>query len=191
MENTNTATGKKNDIMWIAICAVFTALTCVFTMMIQIPTGPLGGMVHLGNVPFMIAAALWGKRTGAIAGGIGMALSDLLTGWQIYAPITLITVGLMGFVYASIIDRKPTVIRLVLAYLAATAIKVAGYYIGEVILYHNFASPLVSIPGNVVQMTVGALIASPVIAILKSACGNLIDKMQPASHRKTAAQAAR
>ena len=191
MENTNTAAGKKNDIMWIAICAVFTALTCVFTMMIQIPTGPLGGMVHLGNVPFMIAAALWGKRTGAIAGGIGMALSDLLTGWQIYAPITLITVGLMGFVYASIIDRKPTVSRLVLAYLAATAIKVAGYYIGEVILYHNFASPLVSIPGNVVQMTVGALIASPVIAILKSACGNLIDKMQPASHRKTAAQAAR
>lgn len=191
MDNRNTATSKKNDIMWIAVCAIFTALTCVFTMMIQIPTGPLGGMVHLGNVPFMIAAALWGKRTGAISGGVGMALSDLLTRWQIYAPITFITVGLMGFAYASIIDRKPTVLRLVLAYLSATAIKVAGYYIGEVILYHNFAAPVVSIPGNVVQITVGALIASPIIAILKTACGNLIDQMQPASHRKVASEAAR
>lgn len=53
MSNTNTATSKKNDIRTIAVCAVFTALTCVFTMFIQIPTGSVGGMVHIGNIPLL------------------------------------------------------------------------------------------------------------------------------------------
>ena len=172
MSNTNTATSKKNDIRTIAVCAVFTALTCVFTMFIQIPTGSVGGMVHIGNIRLFIAAAL---------GGVGMALSDLLTGWVPWAPITLITVGIMGFVYALIVDRKPTLVRLIIASVAVLAVKVAGYYIGETIMYGSFLVPLASIPGNIIQISVNSVIAIPVILILKSTCENLINKLAPSA----------
>ena len=181
MSNTNTATSKKNDIRTITVCAVFTALTCVFTMFIQIPTGSVGGMVHIGNIPLFIAAAFFGKRTGSVVGGVGMALSDLLTGWVPWAPITLITVGIMGFVYALIVDRKPTLVRLIIASVTVLAVKVAGYYIGETIMYGSFLVPLASIPGNIIQIGVNSVIAIPVILILKATFENLINKLAPSA----------
>lgn len=181
MSNTNTATSKKFDVKAIAVCAVFTALTCVFTMFLQIPTGSVGGMVHIGNIPLFIAASFFGKRTGSIVGGVGMALSDLLTGWVPWAPITLITVGIMGFVYALIVDRKPTLVKLIIASVAVLAVKVAGYYIGETIMYGSFIVPLASIPGNIIQIAVNSVIAIPVILILNATCKNLITKLAPAA----------
>lgn len=170
MKSNVIATSKKPAIAQIAICAVFTALTCVFTMFIQVPVLPaMGGIVHFGNVPLFIAAALWGKRTGAIAGGVGMALSDLLTPWAVWAPVSLVTVGLMGFVFGLIVNCRPTLPKLVLASLAVLVIKIAGYYIGEVILYGSFIAPLASVPGNITQIAVGAVISVPIIMALKSA----------------------
>ncbi len=182
MKNIDTATNKKFDVRLVAICAVFTALTFVFTMFIQIPTGSVGGMVHIGNIPLFIAAAFFGKRTGAIVGGVGMALSDLLTGWVPWAPITLITVGLMGFIYALIINRKPAIVKLIIASIAMLAVKAAGYYVGEVIMYSSFIIPLASIPGNIIQIAVNSVIAVPVILLIKSTCGSLIGRLQPAAH---------
>ena len=138
-------------------------------------------MVHIGNIPLFIAAAFFGKRTGSVVGGVGMALSDLLTGWVPWAPITLITVGIMGFVYALIVDRKPTLVRLIIASVAVLAVKVAGYYIGETIMYGSFLVPLASIPGNIIQISVNSVIAIPVILILKSTCENLINKLAPSA----------
>ena len=37
-----------------------------------------------------------------IAGGIGMALFDLLSGWTLWAPFTLVIVGCMGFVVGAV-----------------------------------------------------------------------------------------
>ncbi len=68
MKNTVSATNKKFDVRQIAVCAVFTALTCVFTMFLQIPTGSAGGMVHIGNIPLFTAAALFGKKNRSCCG---------------------------------------------------------------------------------------------------------------------------
>ena len=59
----------------IALDAMFVALTLVFTALvnIQVPSfGGAGGLIHLGNVPLLIAAMIYGKRTGALAGGLGI-----------------------------------------------------------------------------------------------------------------------
>lgn len=168
MKSNDIATSKKTGARTLALCAVFTALTCVFTMFIQIPILPaMGGIVHFGNVPLFIAAAFWGKRTGAVAGGVGMALSDLLTPWAVWAPTSLIVVGAMGFVFALVVNRKPTLPRLLLASSAVLIIKVAGYYVGEVILYGNWAAPIASVPGNIAQIAVGAAISIPIILTLR------------------------
>ena len=68
--------------------AMFVALTLVFTAFIniQLPSfGGAGGLVHLGNVPLFVGAMIYGKRTGALAGAMGMGLFDLLSGWAAWA----------------------------------------------------------------------------------------------------------
>ena len=74
----------------LVINALFIALTLVATMFINIklPIMGNGGLVHLGNVPLFIAALVYGKKTGAIAGAFGMAFFDLIL-W----------LGSMGTVY--------------------------------------------------------------------------------------------
>ncbi|EGT5234098.1 ECF transporter S component, partial [Clostridioides difficile] len=42
-----------------------------------------------------------------------------------------------------------------------------GYYITEVILYGNFIVPLTSIPGNLMQVLIGLIIALPISKVLK------------------------
>ena len=48
-------------------------------------------------------------------------------------------------------------------------IKVAGYYIAEVVIYGNPLAPVASIPGNLVQIGVAAVITLVVIAPLNVA----------------------
>ena len=88
-----------SSVQFLTITAVFVALTYIFTAFINVklPIAANGGLIHLGNVPLFIGAILFGKKTGAIAGGIGMGLFDLLSGWTLWAPFTLIIVGIMGF----------------------------------------------------------------------------------------------
>lgn len=101
-------------------------------------------------MPLFIGAILFGKKTGAIAGGIGMGLFDLLSGWTLWAPFTLIIVGIMGFTVGKLTEdpRHQNMKWYVIAIASACVIKVAGYYIAEVIIYGNPLAPISSIPGN-------------------------------------------
>lgn len=51
---------------------------------------------------FLSVPLIFGKKSGAIAGGVGMGLFDLLSGWTAWAPFTLIIVGLMGYAVGAI-----------------------------------------------------------------------------------------
>jgi uncharacterized membrane protein len=50
---------------------------------------------------------------------------------------------------------------------AASILMIGGYYVTEVILYGNLTAPITSIPGNVAQLVVGAVVAIPLSAALK------------------------
>ncbi len=156
---------NNNTTKTLVINALFIALTLVATMFINIrlPIMGNGGLIHLGNVPLFIAAFIFGKKTGAIAGAFGMSMFDLLSGWTAWAPFTFIIVGSMGWV-AGLISEKITekrTLAYVLAIIAALVIKIVGYYFAEVILYHNWVVPLGSIPGNVMQVVIAGIIVLP------------------------------
>ena len=155
----------------IARDAMFVALTLVFTAFInlQLPSfGGAGGLIHLGNVPLFIAAMIYGKRTGALAGGLGMGLFDLLSGWAMWAPCTIITCGLMGFVAGAICEKKKSIVAKGLAVIVALAIKLTGYFIFEgMIMGSGVAAALKSVPGNIVQVVVAAVIVLIIITPLE------------------------
>ncbi|MFD0051714.1 ECF transporter S component [Actinomycetes bacterium NPDC127524] len=157
--------------------ALFIALTLVATMFIQIklPTIGNGGLIHLGNVPLFIAAMVYGKKTGAIAGAFGMGLSDLFTPYIIWAPFTFIIVGAMGFIAGLISEKVPGKRALVntLAVAAALIIKIVGYYFAEVILYGNWIQPFSSIPGNIIQVVLAGIIVVPLAGRFKKKTGKI------------------
>ena len=155
----------------IALDAMFVALTLVFTALvnIQVPSfGGAGGLIHLGNVPLLIAAMIYGKRTGALAGGLGMGLFDLLSGWAVWAPCTIITNGLIGYVVGAICKNRKNMFYKILAIVATLVIKIAGYFTFESFIMGNgMAAAVKSIPGDVIQVVVAGVIVLIIVTPLE------------------------
>lgn len=169
VSNAKTAGSKTKTI---AIYAIFIALTyvCTWLINIRLPFVGSGGLIHLGNVPMLVAALVFGWKAGAIAGSFGMALFDLTSGWLLWSPFTFVIVGLMGLVVGMFAEKKPIknyVLNAIVAILLAIGIKVGGYYIAEGIIYGNWIAPVGSIPGNIIQVSVAAVIAIPLAPLLK------------------------
>lgn len=148
----------------ITVTGLFIALTLVFTacVNVKLPFG-YGGLIHLGNIPLFLAAMLYGKRTGFFAGALGMAIFDMMSSWTIYAPCTFITCGIMGFLVGLITEKKQGFGFQLLAVFIALLVKLAGYYIFEAVFYHNLLEPLVSVPGNILQILLAAV---PVLIVI-------------------------
>ena len=146
------------------------ALVFVATLFInlRLPIGQ-GGLIHLGNVPLFLFAIIYGKKIGAMAGAFGMGLFDLMGGWTPWAPATFIIVGLMGYTVGVIAEKKDDLTGYTLAIILACAIKVAGYYVAEALIYGNWVQPVLSVPGNLIQIGVAALIVLPMVGTLKKA----------------------
>lgn len=171
--STKDVTVSKNTISVseIAITGVCIALTFVATgfINIRLPIAANGGLVHLGNVPLFLAAIIYGKRTGALAGSFGMALFDVMGGWLLWAPFTFVTVGLMGYAVGAITEKHHGFKWNVLAIAVACVIKIVGYYIAEVFIYGNLVAPVLSIPGNLVQIGVAAVLVLPIAEVVRRA----------------------
>lgn len=174
--STNSAAAKQISVGEIAITGVAIALTFVATAFInlRLPIAANGGLVHLGNVPLFIAAIIFGKRTGALAGAFGMGLFDLMGGWSLWAPFTFVIVGLMGYCVGLITEKHRGFGWNVLAIAVACVIKVGGYYIAEGIIYGNWIAPVMSIPGNLVQIGVAAALTLPIVEVLRKALAGRI-----------------
>ena len=170
--------GESSHVLWLNITSVAVAGTYVFTAFVnlRLPIAANGGLIHLGNVPLFIFAILFGKKTGAIAGGIGMALFDLLSGWTAWAPFTLVIVGLMGYCTGAVTEKKKNFVSYSCAMLLALLIKIAGYYIAEGLIYGNWAAPAASIPGNVVQVAAAMVIVMIVIVPLQKAASQILSE---------------
>ncbi|MFZ5944944.1 MAG: ECF transporter S component [Bacillota bacterium] len=72
------------------------ALVFVTTFSVKIPIPFTQGYIHAGDSMIFIAAILLGWKYGAIAGGVGSALADVLGGYANWAIPTLIIKTLMG-----------------------------------------------------------------------------------------------
>jgi uncharacterized membrane protein len=88
--------GSRYSPAMIALVALLIALTTVFTLVLRIPT-PAGGYANLSDVAITFSALLFGPWVGAVAGGVGTALADMLGGFAPFAPLSLIAHGVEGF----------------------------------------------------------------------------------------------
>ncbi|TDT57285.1 ECF transporter S component [Fonticella tunisiensis] len=140
---------------------------------LQLPISVNGGLVHLGNTMLFMTAIVFGRKKGAVAGAFGMGLFDLLSGgpWVAWAPFTFVIRGVMGYIIGSISNARGrngnSFIWNLIGIVIASIWMIIGYYIAEGILYGNWITPINSIPGNLIQLIVGAVVGLPLAAALK------------------------
>ena len=150
--------------------ALFAALACVATMSIRIPTPGTNGYIHPGDAVVILSGIILGPVWGMLAGGIGSALADLIGGYFIYVPITLVIKGLIaliaGVVYQKIGKTSKTRSTAVILGGVTDIILVAGgYFLCESFMY-GAAGAAASIPANIIQGIGGLIIACVLYPIL-------------------------
>lgn len=165
---------KKLRLLKMVFAAMFAALICVATMVIQIPS-PMNGYVNFGDCFILVAAWVLGPVYGFAAGGIGSAFADLFSGYAHYVPGTFIIKGLIAVAAALIaqqFSKKSPKLRLV-GYITGSfcgeLIMVFGYFGYAALLLGKGFGAWASVPGNIVQGAFGMIVGVVIIQILSSA----------------------
>lgn len=161
----------KQNIRRLTIAALGTSLICISTRIFQFPI-PLG-YAHLGNCMILLFAVYFDPWIGALAGGVGSALADLLS-YPEWALATLIIKCLMGFAAAILSKKRGDTaplrsFRVFLAALAGIVIMVLGYFLGGSVLYGSLITGAAQIPGLTAEGVVGIVLFYVIAAALETA----------------------
>lgn len=167
----------KRNINGIVFGALFAALTCVFTMVIKVPTLGTNGYVNIGDTGVLISAWLLGGWYGIIAAGLGSGLADILSGYPVYAPGTfIIKLAMAAAAYAiykklgsktgSSNDAVKTAIYAVSA-VAAEIVMVSGYLVYEYFVLGYGAGAFPSVVSNCGQAISNIVLSLVLIFVLE------------------------
>ncbi len=151
----------------LVITALFSALTCVATMAIRIPTPGTGGYIHPGDAMVILSGMILGSGYGLLAAGLGSALADLLGGYLIYVPITFVIKGAIAFICGAICHKltKRRHLALILCGLGDTVFIVCGYFLCEAPLY-GIAAAAANVPANLLQGIGGLIFATALYPLI-------------------------
>ena len=155
-----------NKTKLIVLNGLMVAFVCVATMVIQIPVPMTQGYVNIGDSIIFVTSIVFGPIPGMIAGGIGSALADILTGYSYWALFTLIIKGFEGYIVGIVVRNNATLIKNILATLLGTIIMVFGYLVFGTFLQGSFIVSLSSVPSNIIQGIVSMIIGIPLSSYL-------------------------
>lgn len=151
----------------LAIGLVFIATLFGF----ELPALNQGGYTHLGTGMIFTLAILLGSKKGAISGAIGAGLCDLATGYAIWAPTTIITRGIVGYIVGRIAhkDGKQEVSNIIniISMILGGIVLLAGYYIGEAVTFGNWIAPINSVVPNIIQVVIGIPLTLLLVSAIK------------------------
>ena len=164
---------KQASTFKIVITALFAALICVATMLVQIPIPATGGYANLGDGFILICAFLMHPAPAVCAAGLGSMLADILAGYVSYAPATLVIKAGAALIAALVYCRfgmkhngKSALIAMIFAGILAEAFMILGYFFYEAVLMGVGIAAAGGIPGNIGQGVVGVIVACIVSPVL-------------------------
>ena len=171
---------QRTDTRNIVMAAMFAALTLVATSVLKIST-PAFGYIHVGDTFVILSGIIMGSLLGPFAAGIGAGLADLLGGFAIWAPGTMVIKFLTALVCAKLyclLTKNPhqkggRVISVIISGIIGELVMVAGYFFYSILIVAlstgsfsraSLASALgvsvAEIPFNLVQGSVSVVLAA-------------------------------
>ena len=146
---------KQNKIKLICITGVLTALAFIFTAYLHIPSHT--GYTHIGDGIIYLAACILPLPYGIFVGVCSGFLADLLSGFAIWAPGTVI-IKILTVLFFSYKTPKILSLRNCLALIPALIVCFSGYYLYEAMITQNFIAPLSGIPGYITQSVLSSIL---------------------------------
>lgn len=170
MKNTLTLHGF-SPAKQLTLTAMFATLCLIGTLLITIPLPT--GYFNVGDVFVLLAGWCLGPFYGAVAGAVGSALADVVSGFAVYAPITFFLKGAVAFLCAilyRIFKRPLTTERFLFvprafSAIIAESVMVLGYFLWELLLY-GFGGAIIAVLGNVLQGACCSVCAVVIVSIL-------------------------
>ncbi|MBQ7623780.1 MAG: ECF transporter S component [Clostridia bacterium] len=147
--------------------AFFTALICVCTLAVRIPT--VSGYTNLGDCAVLLSAYFMGPVYGFAAGAAGSALADLLAGYAHYMPGTFVIKGLTALFAALLFKKARSAklpVRLAVSGVPSELFMAAGYFAYKSLILGKPEGALLSVPGNLIQGAVGVVVSSLLYSFL-------------------------
>lgn len=133
------------------LSAMFAAVIMLMIVyLFHIPVGTNGGYLHFGDAFIYLAGCFLPMPYACAAAAIGGGLADVMSGAAVWAIPTMIIKPLTA-VWFTNKGEKLLNVHNITGVFAAGLVSILGYYLAEAILVGNWAAPLVTIWGNVVQ----------------------------------------
>ncbi len=159
----------KKQTKTLVVAALFSALVCVATMVIKIPS-PLKGYINLGDCMVLLSGWLLPPVFSFLSAGIGSVLADVFSGYFVYAPVTFVVKGLVAltaFLLFKFLSKKTKEeFAAIVSGVAAETVMVAGYYIFEGFMY-GFGASAVNILPNVIQGGAGIILGTVLLKVFR------------------------
>ena len=160
---------RSKHVYSLVFSAMLASLVFVATW-IMIPA-PIGN-VNLGDAVLLLGAWTLGGPWATVACALGAALTDLASGYAIYAPATLLIKALMVIVAIllhRLLSKRLPRVSLLISAIAAEVVMVLGYFLYEGIFLYGFPAALIAIPFNCIQGGVCITVAFTLSFVLKKA----------------------
>ena len=152
---------SKKSLLKITYTAIFTTMIVLATSVLKFSTGLGEGYIHLGDSVIYLAACLLPFPYCLIAGALGGALADIVSGFAIWSIPTMIIKMLNVLPFALICKRyksnKILSKQTTLMTIVSGIVTILGYFIAECILY-SVASATLSLIGNTIQAVASGII---------------------------------
>lgn len=145
---------SNNKTSLLVTTALLTALVFICTVLLKIPVGP-DCYIHLGDAVVILAVLKLPRPYACFAGAVGATLADLIGGFAFWAPWTFVVKLLMVLTIGIFVDKSKEYVGLV----AGLIVAVLGYFGSEYMLFGSWAPAATCIPFNIIQVTVGAVVA--------------------------------
>ena len=147
----------------LTLMGMLTALTTVATIIIRVPSPVTKGYINFGDTVVNLSAWILGGMYGGAVAGIGSAMADIITGYFVYAPATLVIKFLMAFacfkVYGVCSRKFNSFASRIVSAILSEIIMITGYALFAGIFYGSVRTGLLSIPENIVQGIIGASVS--------------------------------
>lgn len=148
-----------------AFYAVTAALVTAISLFIIIPIPASNGFFTFADVGIVTASLLFGPIGGLVVGAMSGGLIDLLSGYAQWIIFSALIHGAQGYIAGLAIDKK---LKQQIPYFVLSAVvMIVGYAIASWILYGTFAAAIAGLFTNILQSSLGIIIAIPISHRLK------------------------
>lgn len=148
--------------------AMMAAITFIGVYAVKIPSPH--GYSHLGDCMIFLSVLILGTRKGALAGGIGAALSDLLGGYMQWVFPTFFIKYIMATIMGLFIDKLMPNVKgnWLIGSVVGGIVQIVLYTLVKLVLF-DWAYAITSVPGLTSQTITGIVLGAVLVTLFNKA----------------------